>query len=129
MSTIPPELNWVEKRASCSAAQIFKELQFGIESDVVAANNANTISGPFMTTLTPDGCTFIVSLKNEVGPRIVFYCTQGRIEAKDEKRNIKISASLALSDVGRCVLRIENEGDLEQWQFRKRVLENFFFGD
>jgi hypothetical protein len=128
MSTIPQELDWVSKRAGCSAVQIFKELQSGIESDVVAANKANTALGPFITALTPDGFAFIVSVKDEVGPRVVFYYANERIEVKDEKRNLKFFASLALNSSGRCVLRVDGE-ELEQWQFRKKALECLFFGD
>jgi hypothetical protein len=95
---------------------------------VVAANKANTALGPFITALTPDGFAFIVSVKDEVGPRVVFYYANERIEVKDEKRNLKFFASLALNSSGRCVLRVDGE-ELEQWQFRKKALECLFFGD
>lgn len=128
LTTVPFDLNWVEKRAACSTVQVFKELQIGIEGDVEAANKAHTIPGPFVPTPTPDGKAFVVSVKNEVSPRIVFYFANDCIEVKDERRNLKISASLALNNYGRCVLRVDGE-ELEQWQFRKLALESFIFGD
>lgn len=128
MYDVPVELNWVEKRAACSAVQVFKELQTGIECDVAAANKAETMPGPFMTTLTPDGNAFIVSMKHENGPRIVFNFANDRIQVKDERRNLKVTASLTLNNSGRCVLKIDG-AELEQWQFRKIALESFFFGD
>ena len=127
-SQIPERLDWVEKRAACSAAQVFKELQIEIEGDVAAANKANTLPGPFMATVTPDGHTLIVSFKNEVGPRIVFFVANSQIQVKDEKRNQKITASLTLNLNGRCVLKVDGV-ELEKWQFRKVVLEDFFFGE
>jgi hypothetical protein len=129
MNTVPQELNWVEIRATCSAPQVFKELQTGIEGDVIAANKADTMPGPFVTTLTRGGHAIIVSVENEVGPRIVFYCTNGLIVATDEKRNLKVVVAPALNDAGRRVLKLEDGTELEQWQFRKKTLEGFFFGD
>lgn len=128
INNIPQELNWVEKRAACSTVQVFKELQSGIEGDVAAANKANTTPGPLITTPTPDGLAFVVSVKNEVGPRIVFYFASDHIEVKDERHNLKIVASLTLNSNGRCVLKVDG-AELEQWQFRKIALESYFFGD
>jgi len=37
-------------------------------------------------------------------------------------------ATVGLNDEGRCILRLEDMTELEQWQFRKRALESLFFG-
>lgn len=127
MNEVPTELNWVEKRAACSAAQVFKDLHSEIERDVAVANEVNTIPGPFMVSAGTGGAV-IVSVKNEVGPRIVFYFGNDRIEVKDERSNVKIVASPTLNNSGRCVLKVEGV-ELEQWQFRKMVLETYLFGE
>jgi hypothetical protein len=36
---------------------------------------------------------------------------------------------VGLNEEGRCILRMEDETKLEQWQFRKKALEGLFFGD
>ena len=39
------------------------------------------------------------------------------------------SASVGLNREGRCILKLEDGTELEQWQFRKKALEGLFFGD
>lgn len=38
MSTIPQELNWVEKRAACTSETIFLQLANGVQEDIKARN-------------------------------------------------------------------------------------------
>ncbi len=71
MNEVPAELDWVEKRAACSAAQVFKELHSGIERDVALANEVNTIPGPFMVSVGTGGAV-IVSVKMRLGRALFF---------------------------------------------------------
>ncbi len=41
---------------------------------------------------------------------------------------MKIVASPTLNNGGRCVLKVDGV-ELEQWQFRKMVLETYLFGE
>lgn len=136
MSTIPQELNWVQKRAECSAEKVFRELQIGVENDVAAANEAKRLAGNFFpdtrlaTKLTADGRVFVVAQINIAGPRVVFFLHDKKIQARDEVRSATWTATLALNDEGRCKLKIEEDDRLlEQWQFRRLALEGLFFGD
>lgn len=134
MSTIPQELNWVQKRAECSAAKVFRELQGGIENDVAAANEAKRLAGRFFpdtrlaSQLTADGKVFVVAQINIAGPRVVFILGDGMIEARNEVEGIRWTATLTLNDEGRCKLKLDDGRELEQWQFRKLALESLFFG-
>jgi hypothetical protein len=38
LTETPQNLDWVKKRADCSIAQVFKELQIGVEQDVKTMN-------------------------------------------------------------------------------------------
>lgn len=131
MSTIPPELNWVQKRASCSAEQVFRELQAGIENDIAAANQVRRLAPDmrFDSRLTDNGRVFVVAQMGVTGPRVVFFIHSGSIEARDEANQTRHVVSLMLNDEGRCKLKLEDGRELEQWQFRKLALEGLFFGD
>jgi hypothetical protein len=135
MSTIPQDLNWVEKRAACSADQVFRELQTGIENDIAYRNairgTGPLVTGNFIAQLTSDGKVLIVA---EEGPwskgRLKIFAMDGRIEVRNEIANTNWAAKVIFSDEGRCKLKLEDDGrELEQWQFRKLALESLFFGD
>jgi hypothetical protein len=131
MTEIPQELDWVEQRAACSAEQIFKELQMGIENDVSSMNAVDPDNEHFVAQLTSDGKVLIVA--ND-GPwskgRVKLFAVAGKIEVRDEIAQTEWSAKVVFSDDGRCRLRLVEDGrELEQWQFRKKALEGLFFGD
>lgn len=127
---IPQDLNWVEKRASCSAGSMFADLQAGIENDVATINRVTT-SAPdnpyrFMTQLTSDGKTLVVGQAGG-GPRVKLSAYQGRIWVQDEINQLKWSARVTFSNEGRCLLKRDDGSELEQWQFRKMALHDLFF--
>lgn len=130
MSTIPQELNWTKLRAECSASVMFKNLQLGIENDI-ATFNSIPMRDPhegFSSSLTPDGSVFIVTRRERVGPRVVFFIKGDEIEIRDEASSKTYIASVTLNDEGRCKLKIEDR-ELELWQVRRLALESLFFGD
>lgn len=125
---IPQDLKWVEARSACSLAQVFKELQAGIENDVASINLTKRF-GPdesFGTTLTANGTVLVITRRSIVGPRVVVMALNGKIEIHDEATGKNSVADVALSDDGRCKLKID-ERELEQWQVRKLALESLFF--
>ena len=52
-----------------------------------------------------------------------------RIETSGGSDQPSLSASVTLNNEGRCMLKLEDGTELEQWQFRKKALQKHFFGD
>lgn len=131
MNTMPQELNWVEKRASCTIAKVFNQLCDGIAKDVAAINTARQLSNDsqFMAQLTSDGSAVVVGQPNIIPRRrTIISAANDRIAVNQEWNGEQWSVTVGLNNEGRCVLRL-NEAELEQWQFRKKALEGLFFGD
>lgn len=135
MNTVPQELDWVSKRAACTAERIFFQLVAAIKEDVKARN----VSGgdvQFVAELTGDQMTLVIG---ETGTwarkeRVRIFALNGKIEVRDEIRGAKFAAKVFLNDEGRCQLKMQDETEedgreLEQWQFRREALEGLFFGD
>lgn len=133
MSTIPQELNWVEKRATCTVAKVFNQLCDGIRDDVAVFNSVFrlTETDHFQADMHSSGTTIIVGCPNKV-PRLrvfVGIIEEKQIAVTQEWDGKKWSATIGLNNEGRCTLRLEDGTELEQWQFRKKALEALFFGD
>jgi len=132
MSTVPQELNWVEKRAACTITKLFNQICDGIEKDVSAINVARNLSEHhlFQADVSRDGTTMVVGQPNRSPRTRVFVVMDNdRINVNEERSNITWAAYIGLNDEGRCVLRLEDGTELEQWQFRKKALEGLFFGE
>jgi hypothetical protein len=130
MSTIPQELNWVEKRAACTAETLFSQLVLGISEDI-KARNAVGVDTQFAAGLTSDRRALIVGESGTWArkERVRIFWLKGKIEVRDEVTNANFSAEVFLNDEGRCKLRLEGGAELEQWQFRRKALEGLFFGE
>ena len=129
MSTIPQELNWVEKRAACTSDTIFPQLVNGIKEDI-KARNAISSGTTFAAELTNNKSALVIG---EIGTwareeRVRIFPLGNKIEVRDEIKAAKFSAEVFLNDEGRCKLRLEGGVELEQWQFRRMALESLFFG-
>lgn len=132
MSTVPHELNWVEKRAACTVATVFNQLCDGIKTDVEAINAALhlTEENLFQAAMHSDGTTIIVGQLNVIPRKRLYVGTnEGRIQVFQEWDKTKWSATIGLNDEGRCTLRLDSVQELEQWQFRKKALGGLFFGE
>jgi hypothetical protein len=132
MSTIPHELNWVEKRAACSAGQMFNELLRGINDDIAVFNSVQKLpeNNRFGADMTSDGATVVVGQYGTVPrARVAIGIVGQRIEVRDDAKQSRWSAEVKLNGEGRCILKLEDGTELEQWQFRKKSLEGLFFGD
>jgi hypothetical protein len=129
MSTIPQELNWVEKRAACTAETLFSQLVLGIGEDIKARNAAGA-DAQFAAGLTSDRRALIVGESGTWArkERVRIFPLKGKIEVRDELTNASFSAEVFLNDEGRCKLRLDGGVELEQWQFRRMALEGLFFG-
>jgi hypothetical protein len=132
MTEIPRELNWVEKRAACSVITVFKELLYGIENDVDTVNRVRQVPEilRFAADMNTSGSSVAIGQR---GPfrsgRVVIGPIGERLVVRDEKNQRQWSASVGLNAEGRCVLKLEDGTELEQWQFRKKALEDLLFGE
>jgi hypothetical protein len=129
---IPKKLDWVAKRAECTLARVFNELCDGIEEDVTAANIARELrpDQAFVAQLFTSGTSIAVGRHGAVPRiRVIVGIVEDRIDVVYEPSNGRWGARIGLNDEGRCILKLVEDGTpLEQWQFRKRALEDLFFG-
>jgi hypothetical protein len=128
MNAIPQELDWVGKRAACTIAKVFNELCDGIMSDVAAINTARAGESLFSADMHSDGSTIFVGQPGRIPRRRVTIGTgHDQLVVVQEWNKEQWSASIGLNDEGRCILRLDDGTELEQWQFRKKALEGLFF--
>jgi hypothetical protein len=128
MNTIPQKLDWVEKRATCTIARVFNELCDGIMNDVAAINKALGSNSLFSADMHSDGSTIFVGQPGQIPRRRVTIGTgQDQIVVVQEWKGEQWSASIGLNNEGRCILRLDDGTELEQWQFRKKALDSLFF--
>ena len=130
--SIPRNLDWVEARANCSPHKIFGELQNGLDEDIAAINKTKNLEQKeceFSMSAIGGGTTVVISQNNTYPQQRVKVGISGDvIQAEDAAVNKKWEAAVRLNDAGRCVLWVSGE-PMEQWQFRKMVLQRIFFGD
>ena len=107
-NSVPRELNWVEKRAACSARQIFAELVRGIDNDVATINAVKKIpeSQRFTAEMLSDDSTLVVG---QIGipsrTRIKIGIVGDRIETSGGSDQPSLSASVTLNKIGRASCR------------------------
>ena len=129
MSTIPQELDWVEKRAACNLAEVFHRLCIEIGNDIISINGIKYKELYFKQESLRDG-SIVIGQPNRT-PRLAVSIgiVDQKIVVQDQATPDKWSVRVGLNNEGRCVLKVEGGSELETWQFRKKALENLFFGD
>src|SRR5258708_5596645 len=132
MNTVPQELDWVSKRATCTIGHVFNKLCNEIEGDVSTINTARGLSegNVFLASMSQSGFSIVVGQSNRVPRRVaVIGIDENRITVEQKwNGGEQWGVTVGLNDEGRCTLRLEDSTELEQWQFRKRALEGLFFG-
>jgi hypothetical protein len=130
MSTVPHELNWVQIRAACTIEQIFNKLCNDFEGDVSAINAVRNLLhlDRFKIDKVGDGSTIVIGQPSRF-PRTVVKIgvVDNEIEVQDDTTRNAWRVGIGLNNEGRCILRLNEKTELEQWQFRKMALENLFF--
>jgi hypothetical protein len=129
-NTVPQELNWVEKRLACNIAAVFNQVCDGILADVEAFNLAPHLTefDKFQAVMHSTGRTIIIGQPLKVPrDRVHVGIVNEGLEVVQEWDRMTWRATIGLNDEGRCMLRLENGQEIEQWQFRKRALENLFW--
>jgi hypothetical protein len=130
-NNVPQELNWVEKRSTCTVAEVFNQLRSGFESDVAGMNAAGQlpVNSEFTAEMVQSGLGIAIGQPRKTpNRRVLVIVSDDRIIVREDAKP-EWSASVGLNDQGRCILRLEDGTELEQWQFRRRALEGRFFGD
>jgi hypothetical protein len=130
---IPQDLNWVEKRAACTIAEVFNQLCDGIEKDVSDVNSIRKLCDRdlFRAEMNAGDTTMIVAQPKRIPRPRAFIGVDGDhiFVRQDWNGGEQWSVTVGLNDEGRCILRNEDQTEIEQWQLRKRALEGLFFGD
>lgn len=124
--------DWVRARAACSIAKIFKELELGTQNDVDAINSQRPEGVHIKFSVSKvSGDHFSVVREATNFPPIYavdFALSEDEIHVEgDERINVDFVATLTLTNKGECRLRVGSE-ELEQWQVRRKALEQLFFG-
>jgi hypothetical protein len=126
MMNIPQDFDWVQARANCSIAVVFKQLQLDIEGDIQAVNAARELppSHAFQLLANTTGNVFVVSRPSDPNREVKFFLIRDQIDITGLGMNLV--ATLTLNNEGRCKLKIGEE-ELERWQVRRMTLERLFF--
>lgn len=127
MGAAPEQFDWVKARAACSVLHVFNELRIGVEEDV-RRMNSTSVSGEsqFAVRANTIGDYFVVFRTDNAGLKVEFNCEMKHITVASGSRNFIVT--LTLNNEGRCKLRIDGGDELEQWQVRRMMLEDLFFG-
>ena len=119
--------DWVAKRLSCTAFEVFVQLRQGAERDVRIRNEKRGGGERVNFKLKPGEESFTVLRE---GPKITasveFILIDSGISVRRGSGEIIIEASIMLND--ECECGLESEGTLLTCaQFRKRALEDLLF--
>ena len=127
--SLPTEFDWVQVRSNCSLPAVFKELHLGVQNDVQAVGSLPGVLGKVRFLVTPmvRGRFSVVRDEGGFPESVNFVLADGKITAQDDGDLILAAATITLNNAGQCRLKAGSE-ELEQWQFRRKTLENLFFG-
>lgn len=124
------EFDWVSARSECSALHVFNTLRLGVEEDAKAFNKTSAVVAKMRSPVEVRSNTlkdyFVVYLAGNSTVKVEFNCERDWIKVtKGEEEH---SVTLTLNNQGACRLRIDGGEELEQWQVRRAMLEELFFG-
>lgn len=123
------DFEWVKHRAECSAFEVFRQVQEGVEQDVKQRNEQlpppNYKTFKMRTPLNPSPDKFgVLCLGENINDAVEFSCTaDGKILVVHG--DTRIEATVTLNKERKCMLVVKGE-EFENWRFRQLVLEGFF---
>jgi hypothetical protein len=123
------EFSWVKARAECAVVEVLKALQRGAQQDVSERNELldTTAQVRFKIEMNSDSFS-VLRIGNRVSASVKFTPTKTGIRAMNGTKLV-LEGDLTLNDEGQCRLRVNgDEHEVEFWQFRRRALEDLFFG-
>jgi hypothetical protein len=109
---------------------VFSQLFIDTEQDINGVNLLPTTPGypppAFAVKRNEAGNAFVVFEAGNTNAMVKFMLAQDRIAiALPDGKQLAIT--LTLNNEGLCKLKVNGEGELEQWQVRRMALESFFF--
>jgi hypothetical protein len=122
-------VDWVEARAACSASKVFQIVCLAVKADMEKRNAQLNLAIDKYDSHYDGTGDFIAFRKTPRTHRIYrFHQTANGIRVSDDIQDNKTlaEATLTLGDDGQCRLRLADK-ELEFWQFRRKVLEDFLF--
>ena len=133
---LPPNFNWVKERFACSLLLVFKSLEEGVRKDVETMDGlVNSKEDIIFKTHTSSNKQFsairiddaVRGISRSVDFRLSEDGIRVYLSTPNGEEEFLFTANVTLDDEGHCKLRVREE-NLDQWQVRKRALENLFFG-
>ena len=123
------DFDWVVHRAKCCAFEVFKQIEDGVKMDVrdrvAQLPPPTTKTFKMRAPLNPSPDAFgVICLGQGINDAIDFTCgDDGKIVVVHGQR--RIEATVSFNRDRQCVI-VVNKEELENWQFRKFALEEFF---
>lgn len=122
-----PQFDWVTGRSACSLAKVFSALMLQVEADVTTRNALRPSNSPYKFSATENGGSFTVFLEaKEIHMSVVFSLAEHAIMVREGNGTPKFEVTLAFTDAGACVMKVNGE-ERESWQVRRMALEELFF--
>jgi hypothetical protein len=125
------DFNWVKARHECSLTWIFESLKADVEKDVAIRRELSSAADRDLGNFRfqADARVFEVFCEGDVFVNrrsVKFRLTNESIEVSLNEHPI-LDGVPTLGDDEKCRLKV-GDFELELWQFRKRALEQLFFG-
>jgi hypothetical protein len=127
------DFDWIKARLACSPQMIFKELEYGVGRDVdtIKAQRPERAE-EFQVLPAADGKMQFSIIRHHPKGRsetVEFSLVGEKIAVKNPLTGaVSFTASLTLNNDGECRLKVNNE-ELEQWQVRRKALEDLLFSE
>lgn len=130
MADVSEKFDWVTARKDCSLETIFEKLRLGVKGDVEKRQGFSGSTGDgfvekftFVSIAERFSATFSTPIARRT---VIFSLGNDCIHVSDETDKELLRATVTLNNDKLCRLVINGE-ELEEWQFRKKALENLFF--
>jgi hypothetical protein len=126
--------DWVTERHGCSIDSVFEKLRLDVKSDLDTRKNLGeqhdtfSFEPHFSFSSSQDAFSASVHFRNGNKRAAIFRRGKGYIGVADVDDKEIFRASLTLNKERQCRLVVDGE-ELEDWQFRMKVLEPVLFGD
>jgi hypothetical protein len=127
------DFDWISARVDCSANSVFERLRLGVKDDVERRQELREKSDEFGFmygfAFHTKGSSFSAVRQNIQGNKaVIFSLLENRIAVKNHNNDEFLSATVTLNDDKECVLVVSGM-EMQEWQFRKRALEELLFSD
>jgi hypothetical protein len=119
--------DWVTERANCSTQKVFRALELGVKADADKRNAFRKDGEPKWETASSVERFSVFRAGGDAWPaHVIEFALEGdRIAVYSDSADI-FGARITINNKGQCRLRV-NDQELEEWQFRKKALEDLFF--